>query len=166
MEETPGCSPEEVRNIEQKYLDCMNWEESFNVCKDSRGGAVTEEANDRRRESLKNFYRKNPEAITGSNNPFFGKEHTCEAKLKISEKNTGKVRSEEFKREKSQFMSARRGKHHSQEHREALKEKYKGGGNPAAKPVTIGGVDYPTKKAALEALGLKYNYQLDKFLKA
>lgn len=161
-----GCSSHEIRDKEQHYLDSMNWSESFNICKDSRGGEVIPEANERRRESLKKIHQENPNIIRGSNDPFYGREHTDATKELIGSKNRGKVRSEDFKKKKSELMSTRRGKHHSKEYRELLKEKYAGGNNPAAKSVTVNGVTYPTKKAAQQALGLKYGYQLDKILNA
>jgi group I intron endonuclease len=166
IEDLTGSSPKEIREIEQIYLDQMDWSTSFNICKDSRGGEVTEEANERRRESLRKFHEENPDAIRGENNPFYGRTHKQSSKDQVSEKNTGKVRSEEYKRQKSEFMSSRRGRHHSEEHKANLRENYKGGNNPAAKKVTVNGVTYGSKKEALAALGLKYGYQLDRILNA
>lgn len=166
VELLPEASPKEIREVEQIYLDLMNWGESLNICKDSRGGEVTEEANERRRDSLKSYHEENPDAIRGENNPFFGRNHDQSSKDLISVANTGKVRSEEFKKQKSELMSRRRGMHHTEEHRENLREKYSGGNNPMATKVTINGVVYLTKKEAVKALGLKYNYQLDKLLNA
>jgi hypothetical protein len=144
----------------------MDWSESFNICKDSRGGEVTSEANERRRESLKKFHRENPDAVRGENNPFYGRTHNQSAKDAVSVGNTGKTRSDEFKRQKSEFMSNRRGKHHTEEYLESLSERVSGGGNPTAVQVVLGGQTYPTKKEAVKALGLRYNYQLDKLLNA
>lgn len=166
VELLPEASPKEIREVEQIYLDLMNWDESLNICKDSRGGEMTVEANERRRDSLRKYYEENPDAIRGENNPFFGKNHDQSSKDLISTANTGKVRSEEFKRQKSELMSRRRGKHHTKEHRENLREKYLGGGNPMAVEVTVNGIVYATKQEAVKALGLKYNYQLDKLLNA
>ena len=69
---------------------------------------MTKEANERRKESLRKFHEDNPNAIRGENNPFYGRTHKQSSKDLVSEKNTGKVRSEEFKRQKSKFMSSRR----------------------------------------------------------
>jgi group I intron endonuclease len=166
VEDLTGLTEKEIRETEQTYLDLIDWRVSFNICKDSRGGKVTEEANERRKESLRNYHRENPDAIRGENNPFHGRTQTKASKDAISLANTGKVRSEEFKKHKSEFMSNRRGRHHSTEYLNALSEKCSGGGNPMAIKVAINGVVYSTKKEAVKALGLKYNYQLDKLLNA
>jgi hypothetical protein len=166
IDDLSGLTKPEIREIEQVYLDLMDWKMSFNVCKDSRGGEVTEEANERRKESLKNFHRENPDAIRGENNPFYGRTHDQSAKDAVSLANTGLTRSEEFKQQKSEFMSSRRGRHHTEEHKENLREKYKGGNNPAAVSVMVSGVTYGSKKEAIVALGLKNWYQLDKLLNA
>ena len=166
VELLPEASPKEIREVEQIYLDLMDWGESLNICKDSRGGEVTEEANERRRDSLKKYHKENPDAIRGENNPFFGRTHDQSSKDLVSVANTGKVRSEEFKKQKSELMSRRRGKHHTEEHRGNLRDKYSGSGNPMAIRVTLNGVTYQTKREAVKALGLKYNYQLDKLLNA
>lgn len=166
IESLTGLNPEEIREIEQIYLDQMDWSFSFNVCKDSRGGEVIEEANERRRESLQKFHEENPNAVRGENNPFYGRTHKQSSKDLVSEKNTGKIRSEEFKRQKSEFMSSRRGRHHTEEHKKNLQERHKGGNNPCAIQVTINGITYECKKEAVNALGLKYIYQLDKILNA
>lgn len=166
VELLPGASPKEIREVEQIYLDLMDWGESLNICKDSRGGEVTEEANERRRDSLRKYHEENPDAIRGENNPFFGRSHDQSSKDLISMANTGKVRSEEFKKQKSELMSSRRGKHHTEAHRDSLRDKYSGGGNPMAIEVIVNGVVYSTKKEAVKALGLKYTYQLDKLLNA
>ena len=166
IEDLTGLSSKEIREIEQIYLDQMDWNFSLNVCKDSRGGEITEEANERRKETLRKFHQENPDAIRGENNPFYGRTHKQSSKDLVSEKNTGRVRTEEFKRQKSEFMSSRRGRHHSEEHKTNLREKYKGGNNPTAIQVTVNGVTYGSKKEAIAALGLKYGYQLDKFLNA
>jgi group I intron endonuclease len=166
IEDLTGLSPKEIREIEQIYLDQMDWSFSFNVCKDSRGGEVIEEANERRRESLRKFHEENPDAIRGENNPFYGRTHKQSSKDQVSKKNTGKVRSEEFKRQKSEFMSSRRGSHHTEDHKKDLQVKYKGENNPNAIKVTVNGVTYGSKKEAVNALGLKYTYQLDRILNA
>lgn len=166
IEELSGLTEKEIREVEQIYLDQMDWSTSFNICKDSRGGEVTDEANQRRKESLKEFHRNNPDAVRGENNPFFGQTHTQEVKDFISETNTGLKRSEEFKKTKSELMSSRKGQHHRKEYLDELSEKYSGEGNPMAVSVTVNGVTYPTKKQALTALGLKYGYQLSRILNA
>ncbi len=166
IEDLPGLSSKEIREVEQIYLDLMDWGFSLNICKDSRGGEVTEEANERRKESLRKFHEDNPDAIRGGNNPFYGRTHKQSSRDMVAEKNTGKVRSDEFKRQKSEFMLSRRGRHHSEEHKTTLREKYKGGNNPAAIQVTVNGITYGSKKEAIAALGLKYGYQLDRVLNA
>lgn len=166
IEDLSGLTREEILYQEQVYLDIMNLKNSFNVCLDARGGKVSDEANERRKESLRKFHKENPEALRGENNPFYGRSHSPASKEAVSKANLGRVRSEEFKRLKSEFMSNRRGKHHTESHRNKLREKYSGGGNPSAVSVTVNGIFYETKKEAIKALGLKYHYQLDKLLKA
>jgi group I intron endonuclease len=166
LENLSGCTEREIREIEQVYLDLMDWGNSFNVCKTAKGGEVTKEANERRRESLREFHKNNPDAIRGENNPFYGRTHDQSSKDAISIANTGKVRSDEFKKQKSEFMSNRRGSHHKEEYLNSIREKYSGGGNPMAIQVTLNGITYLTKKEALKALDLKYSYQLDKLLNA
>ena len=166
VEDLSGLQEKDVREIEQTYLDLMDWSVSFNVCLDSRGGQVTEEANERRKGSLKKFHEENPDAIRGENNPFHGRSHTQSAKDAVSTANTGKIRSDDFKRQRSEFMSNRRGCHHTEEYLNALSERVSGGDNPMAIQVTINGVTYSTKKEAVKALGFKYSYQLDKLLNA
>lgn len=166
LEDLSGLPLDEIREVEQKYLDSLDWSEALNICKDSRGGQIIEEANERRRESLRDYYKTNPDALRGENNPFYGKKHSQSTKDSISRANSGKMRSDEFKRQKSEFMSNRKGVHHSEEHKSKLKDKFTGGGNPNAIETVINGVVYPTKREALRALGLRYDYQLDKHLKA
>lgn len=166
LEDLSGLSPEEILDKEQKYLDSLDWGMALNMCKDSRGGQIVEEANERRRNSLRDYYKNNPDALRGENNPFYGKNHSQSSKDSISRANSGKIRSEEFKKQKSEFMSNRKGVHHSEDHKDKLRDKLKGGNNPMAIETIVNGVSYPTKREALKALGLKYNYQLEKFLKA
>lgn len=166
LEDLSGHTADEIRDIEQKYLDSLDWDKALNICKDSRGGQIIEEANERRRESLREYYRSNPDALLGENNPFYGKKHSQSTKDSISRANSGKTRSEEFKKQKSEFMSNRKGAHHSEEHKSKLRDKFTGGNNPMAIETVINGIVYPTKREALKALGLKYDYQLDKLLKA
>ena len=47
VEDLTGLTEKEIRETEQTYLDLIDWRVSFNICKDSRGGKVTEEANER-----------------------------------------------------------------------------------------------------------------------
>ena len=70
---------------------------------------------------------KGGKSLYGENNPFYGKHHSCETKQKISEKNTGKKRTDEEKA----MMSVRNqgennpfyGKTHSDETKKRIKEK-------------------------------------------
>jgi hypothetical protein len=65
LEDLSGLPLDEIREVEQKYLDSLDWSEALNVCKDSRGGKIIEEANERRRESLRDYYKTNPDALRG-----------------------------------------------------------------------------------------------------
>lgn len=161
-----GLTRDQILQKEQICLDSLDWDMAFNVCKYARGGEVIPEANERRKASLRAFYSENRDKITGGNNPFYGKKHTEAAKEAISKANTGKVRSDDFKKQKSELMKTRRGLHHSPEYLESLSLKYRGSGNPQSQKVTVKGVEYDCKKDAIKALGLKSYYHLDKLLKA
>jgi group I intron endonuclease len=161
-----GLSRADILEKEQVCLDSLDWSRAFNVCKDARGGQIIPEANERRRASLKAYYSKNRDKLRGENNPFYGKKHTEKSKKAVSEANTGRVRSDEFKKQKSELMKSRKGLHHSEAYRDSLSLKYGGAGNPGAQEVTVNGVKYGCKKDAIRALGLKSYYHLDKLLKA
>lgn len=102
------CGTEHLDSIEiQTISECQS---NFNKHPDKRGlnlsdGGPTnrgykykytdELRNKRRIQSLSdggiaNFYSQNPEALQGSNNPFYGKSHTMEAKQKMRAYRTGK----------------------------------------------------------------------------
>ena len=70
--------------------------------------------------------------VSGEKNPFFGKKHSVETNFLISNANTGKVRTEEFKQKLSDICSgenhAMYGRHHSEETKLLLSLKNKTSG--------------------------------------
>ena len=62
----------------------------------------------------------------GENNPFFGKKHTEETRRKISDKNSGRIVSEEERKKRSIINSGENnpfyGKHHTDETKEKIKQ--------------------------------------------
>lgn len=67
------------------------------------GKANSKQINAKRANSLKAFHAENPDHITGSNNSFYGKKHSQQTKDAISKANTGKTRSEAFRKLRSEF---------------------------------------------------------------
>jgi group I intron endonuclease len=161
------CSKEDTLSVEQNYLDTFsNTPNCINVKIDACGGEISEEAKIRKSQSLKNYYSQPEKKLIGNKNPFFGKKHSETTKNLISQKNSGKKRTEEYKKERSEWMKARKGKHHSEEHKQKLRVSVSGSNNPSAIEVSYNGKTYGTIKDALKDLGLKYRYQLDKLLNA
>ena len=150
---------QELRDIEQTYLDKIeNWSESFNICKDSRGGRIMNPESERiRRQKLSEAGKKK----TGKDNNFFGCTHSEETKSIIGKKNSEYERTPEMR---ANMSKAQTGRKHTEETKKKIGKK--GGANVMAKPVTICGVHYSCKKEALEAYGLKYWYQLENLLNA
>jgi len=166
IEVVERATEKDVQELEQTYLDVLDFSEMCNLSEVAGGGYLSDEINDKRKASLKKFFANNPDAIRGKNNPFFGRKHTQETKDAIGNANRGLKRSEEWKEQKAADMRSRKGSFHSEEHKQQLKEKWSGGGNPAAQPIEHEGILYSSKKELMNAFGLTNYYQLSKFLNA
>lgn len=166
IEVLEDATEKEVQALEQSYLDALNFSEFCNLSKEAGGGRLSDKINAKRRESLKRFFADNPDAIAGKNNPFYGRKHSQTTKDAIGRANRGRKRSEEWKEQKAADMRSRRGLHHSEKHRQRLRERWSGSSNPSAQSIEHLGVFYSSKKELMNAFGLKNYYQLSKFLKA
>lgn len=166
IEVVERATEKEVQELEQTYLDVLDFSEVCNLGEVAGGGYLSDTINDKRKESLKKFFADNPDAICGENNPFYGRKHTQETKEAIGNANRGLKRSEEWKERKAADMRSRRGSHHSEEHKQQLKENWSGSNNPAAQSIEHEGILYPSKKDLMNAFGLTNYYQLSKFLNA
>jgi group I intron endonuclease len=158
------CSEEEVRCVEQIYLDLVDWSIALNLAPDARGFAPGK---------LNPMYGKK-----GELSPRFGIEHTKEVKERISdaqrgEKNPmyGRTHSEEAREKMSECNKGERhynyGKTIPKETRERISKEMKRvrycSVHPRAKPLTLYGVEYPSRKEAMSDLGLS-KYLLRKLL--
>lgn len=103
-------SPEELNELESKYVtlkelydeNCYNLKTGGNqnlvyseIAKQKnrewhKGKNYSEETKKKKSISLKDFYKKNPEANRGKNSGMYGKHHSEETKMKIRESNLGK----------------------------------------------------------------------------
>ena len=166
IEVVEQATEKEVQDLEQSYLDVLDFSEVCNFSKIAGGGYLSDEINDKRKASLKKFFEENPDAICGENNPFYGRRHTQKTKDAIGNANRGLKRSEEWKEQKAADMRSRRGSLHSEEHKQQLREKWSGGGNPSAQSIEHDGILYSSKKELMNSFGLTNYYQLSKFLNA
>lgn len=108
------CSAELLDEREIFYINSLNLLDDsygYNDKEGGQSGKVSEEANERRKQSLRKYYEVNPEAkkqssinalkqwsdpnikakIMGENNGMYGKTHTKEAREKISQAQKGRI---------------------------------------------------------------------------
>lgn len=166
IEVIEAATEKEVQELEQNYLDALNFSEFCNLSKTAGGGRLSDEINEKRKVSLKKFFADNPDVVYGKNNPFYDRKHSEKTKIAIGNANRGLKRSEDWKEQKAADMRSRRGKFHSEEHKQQLSKRWSGSGNPCVQPIEHKGVLYSCKKELMNALGLANYYQLYKFLNA
>ena len=165
--------------LEQEYLDCFYpHPDCLNQLKGSVGGAVSEEANERRRNSLREFHKESSKGWR-QNNPAHGRILSEDSKEKISKslkefysENPDKVRSGEnhplwgkraSMETRDKMSKAHRGKILSEETKKKLRESKMGEMHPRRIQVTIEGVTYGSMSMAMNALGITRS-QLNKLL--
>ena len=123
-------NPEELNELEAKYVtlkelydkNCYNLKTGGNqnlvyseitrqkIRESLKGKKYSEETKKKKSISLKDFYKKNPEAGRGKNAGMYGKHHSEETKMKIRESNLGKKHrpmSDDEKNKLSVLMSGK-----------------------------------------------------------
>jgi group I intron endonuclease len=78
-----------LNELEKKYILIMN--PRYNMTEGGDGGDTSSSI------AYKNYMKMRSQQISGENNPFYGKKHTEETKIKISERKKGTIVSEETK---------------------------------------------------------------------
>lgn len=171
----------EARIKEQWYIDNF-FEEMYNLSKSAGGGDLIsyhpnrDDIVARMTESVRQRYENMTEEdrekqwgyIKEKGNPMQGRKHSEESKIKMSENmkgrlawNKGQSLPEEQKELLSKLASERTGeknpfygRHHSDETKQYLSEKFKGRVPSNAKPVIIDGVEYISATEAARQLGV------------
>lgn len=83
---------------EQKYLNLINWDNTYNVSAGANGGNTRAGYTE---EQLRKWKQKQSESHSGENNPMFGRKHKEETKQKMIKNHigmTGKKHKEETKK--------------------------------------------------------------------
>ena len=118
-------SEEEMNSDEQYYIKVFKtlWPNGYNLTEGGDGGVACEEICKKISEAKKGHQ-------SGEKNPFFGKHHSDETKIKIGEKSKGRHHSEETRIKMSKSRRGEKnimfGKHHSEETRKKMSNSHKG----------------------------------------
>jgi group I intron endonuclease len=127
---------ESVDILNEKEIDYISYfkemfnEKCYNLAEGGTGGNSLMFYNE---DQIIDFKNKMSDLTKGKNNPFFGKKHTDETKLKISESKQGSVYSDEFKQKCSERMignDINKGRKQSKENIELKSQIFSGEGNP------------------------------------
>ena len=148
IEEVPE---EELFDVEQMYLDCLDFEYLFNIASICGGGLTRplyKEENGmygkNHTEESKEKMRQNRGDLSGDSNPFYGQSHTEETKQLLSDLASQKTG------DKNPFY----GKKHSKETKAKLSAKRKGKKPTNCKQPIINGVKYLSINDASKALDI------------
>lgn len=116
----------ELNKLEMYYMekyDVLNPEKGYNLREGGSQGRLSEETKLKMSISTRKFYENNPGIFKGKNNPRYGKKHSLETRMKISESHKGKTHSLETRQK---ISKSRKGIKLSLEHRLKISKAQRG----------------------------------------